>query len=125
MSGSTETKWTPTIAVDFDGVIHAYTSPWTHVLDIRDPPVEGAFAFIREAQEAGFNVVVHTARANDEQAHEVIWAWFCAHGFDGKKPPITAQKVAALVYIDDRGFRFEGTFPTLETIRSFKQWNKA
>ena len=27
-------------------------------------------------------------------------------------------------FIDDRAFRFEGTFPTMEDIRVFKPWNK-
>ena len=27
-----------TIACDFDGVLHAYTSPWTGPRDVNDPP---------------------------------------------------------------------------------------
>ena len=35
-----------TIAVDFDGVLHAYTSPWVNHHTIPDAPVEGALEFI-------------------------------------------------------------------------------
>ena len=36
---------------------------------------------------------------------------------------ITSHKVSALVYIDDRGWRFDGIFPSIETIRRLRQWN--
>lgn len=53
----------PIIAIDFDGVIHAHTSAWTNAHDVLDPPVDGALAFIREAIDAGFHVVIHTTPA--------------------------------------------------------------
>ncbi len=33
-------------------------------------------------------------------------------------------KPSALLYIDDRGHCFDGSFPTVETIRGFRPWNK-
>ena len=45
---------TPTVCVDFDGVIHQHTTPWTDACDIHDPPVEGAFDYLRELIDAGF-----------------------------------------------------------------------
>jgi hypothetical protein len=29
------------------------------------------------------------------------------------------------VYLDDRGFLFEGRFPSIETLMNFKPWNQA
>jgi len=35
----------PILLIDFDGVIHSYTSGWQGAGVISDPPVEGAFDF--------------------------------------------------------------------------------
>lgn len=131
-----------TIAIDFDGVIHQYTSPWSHVLEISDPPVDGAFEFIRGALREGFDVVIFTARANadpnakwfnNNPKHDPsgvdknIREWMVRHGLEQEiadKIEITAIKPSAAVYIDDRGWRFEGQFPSFDTIRNLKQWNR-
>jgi hypothetical protein len=34
------------------------------------------------------------------------------------------QKPPAHLTIDDRGFRFDGLFPTLQYMSAFKPWNK-
>jgi hypothetical protein len=39
----------PILSLDFDGVIHSYTSGWKGADVIADPPVPGAFQFIGEA----------------------------------------------------------------------------
>ena len=38
--------WNRTVLVDFDGVIHSYTSPFTTPDEIKDPPVPGAFEWL-------------------------------------------------------------------------------
>jgi hypothetical protein len=117
----------PVISLDFDGVIHSYTSPWTCCEEINDPPVEGALDFIRNAIQSGFHVNIHTARANDPVAEPSIIAWLLKHGLEHwfiDQMSISAIKRSALVYIDDRGLRFEGKFPSFDEIRALKQWNK-
>ena len=37
---------------------------------------------------------------------------------------MTALKPAATIYIDDHGWRFEGAWPSIETIRGLKPWHK-
>ena len=119
-------KFVPTIALDFDGVVHAYLRPFTTPEEIHDDPVEGAFEFIDAALREGFDVVLHTARAGSLVSIAAIRAWFTRHGRHslGQELRITAQKVGAIVYIDDRGFRFEGQWPDLEFLRGLRQWNK-
>lgn len=51
---------TRTVAVDFDGVIHAYSKGW-HDGTIYDPPVDGAFEALTGLQEF-FAVFIHTTR---------------------------------------------------------------
>jgi len=40
----------PILCLDFDGVIHSYSSGWKGADVIPDPPVPGAFDFIRRAK---------------------------------------------------------------------------
>ena len=42
----------PIICLDFDGVIHSYTSGWKGAAVIPDPPVPGALEFIVEDSTA-------------------------------------------------------------------------
>ena len=46
----------------------------------------------------------------------------CFIGLDAVHFP--RDKPAATVYIDDRGLRFEGTFPNLDDLLEMKPWNK-
>ena len=52
----------PVLSVDFDGVIHSYTSGWRGVSVLPDPPVPGAMAFLREAVKV-FDVQVFSCRS--------------------------------------------------------------
>lgn len=116
-----------TIAVDFDGVLHAHTSAWTDVHEIHDGPVDGAIEFLRATIDAGIRVVIFTARAKTATSVPHIYAWLRVHGLEEKytwQIEITCLKPAALVYLDDRGWRFDGVFPSPELIRAFRVWNK-
>ena len=118
----------PTIALDFDGVVHACDGAWTNSHDVNDAPVPGALNFIRSAIDGGFHVVLHTARALTASVVPHIYAWLAKHGLEERYTwtiAITALKPAPVVaYIDDHGWRFEGTFPDLEVLRNLKPWNR-
>lgn len=117
----------PAVSIDFDGVIHQHVSPWTTATEIHDPPVDGALDFLRELHREGFVIQIHSARANAPDSEAAIVRWFQLHGLEFQvldAMSISSVKRGALVYIDDRGFRFEGTFPTLEQIRALQQWNR-
>jgi len=116
----------PTIAVDFDGVIHQYVSKWTNSAEILDPPVPGAFAWLTKISE-DFQVVIWTSRLTCDEDTETGWAevkraeraiqkWFVDNGLSEDLMAsfeywTSPGKPHALIYIDDRGFRFEGRFP--------------
>jgi hypothetical protein len=115
------------ISIDLDGVIHAHVSAWTDAHEILDGPVPGAFDFIRSAIDAGFDVFIFTSRAKTVTTVPHIYAWLRKHGLEERycwKIEITAIKHSALVYIDDNGWRFDGTFPSLDVLRSLKRWDK-
>lgn len=135
-------KHTPVIAVDFDGVIHSYTSGWKGAHIIPDPPVEGAIRFLEYLMSDGTPAtpVIFSTRAKSWRGRWAMRTWLCKHsgaawddcmGFQGiQSVPITANKPIASVYLDDRAVRFEGQFPELrhQVILDFvnrKPWNKS
>lgn len=104
-----------TVSVDFDGVIHSYTSGWQGPLTIGDPPVDGALEALRRYIEEGWRVVISSVRAETNLARREIQNWMVRNGLGREyvnQILITPMKERANVYIDDRGFRFEGSFPT-------------
>lgn len=125
-----------TICIDFDGVIHSYTSGWCGADVITDLPVPGAIDFLKEATKH-FTVAIFSSRnhqpggkdamknfitywATNKPNNNVSWvdvSWVDLLTFPTEKP-------AALVTIDDRAIPFKGTFPTIEEIKGFKPWNK-
>lgn len=64
-----------TIAVDFDGVIHAYSKGWQDGT-IYDEPIPGAFDGLRTLMHHG-PVFIHTTREPEQ-----VMPWLEGHGFD-------------------------------------------
>lgn len=116
-----------TICVDFDGVLHVYTSPWTARSEVNDGPVDGALQFLRELINAGLEVVVFSVRCASEEGVEAIQRWLAFHGLEADYRHLIrfeAEKPRAIVYIDDRAYRFEGSFPPIAELLALKPWNK-
>lgn len=65
----------PTIAVDFDGVIHAYSRGW-HDGTIYDAPILGAVEALHRLM-ARYSVFIHTTREP-----EAVMPWLEGLGFD-------------------------------------------
>lgn len=114
------------LCLDFDGVLHLYASPWVDEHTVVDGPAPGAFAFLTEAV-AHFRVHVFSTRSKTLAGVEAMIAWFTRHGLP---PEVLAQlhfpsmKPMAVLYIDDRAWRFEGGWPTVAEIKAFRPWNK-
>jgi hypothetical protein len=104
----------PSIALDFDGVLHSYTSGWTGVVP-KDPPVEGALEFFKWLVDAGFTISIFSTRANSPVGVRAIRNWMLSYGFPIGRRTISAAKPNADIYVDDRGFRFEGDFNAVKT----------
>lgn len=124
-----------TVCIDFDGVLHSYTSGWKGPTEIADPPTPGAFDWLRKMlyyKEGGkadrtFNVAVYSSRSKVPGAIEAMQQWFRHHGLEEKDLVLMFfpdQKPASVFTIDDRAMCFEGTFPEPGEIISFKPWNK-
>lgn len=123
------------IAVDFDGVIHSYTTPWQGGDIVPDPPVEGALVWLKEMTDI-YEVVILSSRARDKDGRDAILDWLEKHltikfaetraKLMLKWITVTATKLPAGIYIDDRGYRFEGQFPSADEVAklSAKTWNR-
>lgn len=97
----------PTIAVDFDGVIHKYSNGWQDG-EIYDDPIEGAFEKMLRLYLDGFNIVISTARTEIDSVKTWWNKWYHIKFPNSEMFPveITNKKPIAIAYIDDRGIKF-------------------
>jgi|ERR1700730_18774903 len=117
------TEHKPILILDFDGVIHSYTSGWKGAEVIPDPPVEGAFVAI-EKYATFFDVCVLSSRSHQGGGIEAMKAWMEYHCPGSTKwVRFPLEKPPALVSIDDRAIQFNGTWPDPDRLLSFKPWN--
>lgn len=122
----------PILCLDFDGVIHSYASGWKGARNIPDPPVQGALSFMANALAAGWDVVIHSSRSRHFGGISAMRSWLRYHagnqwdcmGASLCDVRFTRWKPSAVVTIDDRALTFTGDFPSLDSIRRFKPWNK-
>lgn len=113
----------PIVCMDFDGVIHSYTSGWQGVDRIPDPPVANAKMAIRSYLDAGLQVAVLSSRSSSLEGRAAMYRWFQRNlpeladmvAFVEHKPP-------AVITIDDRAYCFKGAFPSPDEIRNFQTW---
>jgi ribonucleotide monophosphatase NagD (HAD superfamily) len=101
-----------TIAVDLDGVIHAYSKGWNDGT-MYDVPVPGSREALEKLTAHGFRVVIVTARMNPkfpaaDKQEASVREWLGQNGFkEGEHyHELTNNKPAAIAYIDDRAVVF-------------------
>lgn len=97
------------IMIDLDGTIHQYSKGWNGG-DIYDPPFDGAIDSIKWLKNQGFEIIIFTSRASTINNKEMggnlldqikkIKEYLKEYDipYDG----ITAEKLAAEFYIDDK-----------------------
>lgn len=122
-----------TIAVDFDGVIHAYDSTWINAHTIPDDPVDGAIEWLYEMIQK-FDIVIFSTRCKTWRGRRAVRRWLKEHSgnwwFEGfganglEDIRLSYEKPPALIYLDDRAVRFSGTFPTASEVHQLRPWNK-
>jgi len=121
------------LLVDFDGVLHSYTSGWQGIDNIPDPPVDGAMRFLETAVYY-FNVHIYSSRSQSPRGIRAMQYYLLKH-LDEELPAgrglcvfdllqFPDKKPAAFLTIDDRAFCFEGIFPPIEKLLEFKPWNR-
>lgn len=133
----------PILCLDFDGVIHSYSSGWQGADVVADPPVDGVLDFILDAREH-FTVAIHSSRSGKQGGVTAMQGWLMSHmlqhsqeaggprnfGTESIAEVIDSihwatEKPPAMVTIDDRALTFTGVWPSMDALTSFKPWNKA
>lgn len=123
-----------TVAVDFDGVLHRYDTPWIAPHVIPDLPVEGAIEWLHRTIQV-YDVVILSTRCRTWRGRRAIRGWLQRHAgtlwYDApgcrgiEEIRCTYRKVPALVYVDDRALRFTGSnWPSTDRIRGQVPWHK-
>lgn len=131
--GAQMSRGKPILCLDFDGVVHSYTSGWKGADNVPDPPVDGAITFMLGALRE-FDVVIFSSRSNQPGGIAAMRDWLYRHagtawyespdGLGIESVRFVTEKPPALVTIDDRVILFEGLWPSLQTIKEFRPWNK-
>jgi ribonucleotide monophosphatase NagD (HAD superfamily) len=96
------------VAVDFDGVIYPKYDGVTPNKDKQ--PIDGAIEAISDLKEIGFEPFILTARPDHElpAVKEYIEYWASLIAQDFSWLLVTNIKLPAIMYIDDRAYRFNG-----------------
>lgn len=64
----------PILCLDFDGVIHSYTSGWQGAAVIPDPPVPGWLCFLCDASRH-FRIAIFSSRSSQPGGIDAMKAW--------------------------------------------------
>ena len=134
-------KWTPLLSVDFDGVLHNYDGIWSPGR-ITGNAIPGSMDFLRKIYMSGqYDVAISSARSRYIRGRFAMRNWLYrelikefGHQAGPKMDPLYLEiiewikwpwfKPGAILYIDDRSYLFNGTFPSMKEIGTFRPWNK-
>lgn len=132
----------PILCLDFDGVIHSYTSGWQGADKIPDLPVPGALDFIITALP-DFEIHIFSSRSYQFGGRAAMQEWLHKHMIEAlsrfmspelakaraelkilKSIKWPTEKPPAMITIDDRAITFTGTWPSVQELLNFKPWHK-
>lgn len=100
-----------TLAIDFDGVIHKYSLGFQGRTNAYDGPMEGAVEGLKILYNDGYILKIMSSRPK-----EVIYDWLEEYGITDLITEVTNDKIAAAMYIDDRGYYFRDWETTVNEI---------
>jgi len=123
----------PILSIDFDGVIHSYSSGWQDGT-LYDGVTDGFFDWAQEAAKH-FRLIIYSSRSKSAQGIEEMKQWLSAHDSKWREAhggradiefEFASEKPPAFLTIDDRALTFTGNWLDFspEILLKFKPWNK-
>lgn len=114
------------LMIDFDGVISKYTNGWNNGILV-DDPMDGVKEAIDHFKGLGFEIIIFTTRASkshnvnptSEQLIQDLQKWLKEHEI--QYDAITADKLPALAYIDDKAIRFTNWFDVIKQVEQIQE----
>lgn len=102
-----------TIAVDFDGVIHAYRKHW-HDGTIYDEPIPGAKEAMETLKRLGFDIVIYSTRNFERTVDDVlqksqateVYDYLIKHRIPFSRVHTEPGKPLCVAFIDDNAVHF-------------------
>lgn len=116
----------PILCLDFDGVLHTYTSGWKGATIVADPPVSGMVSFLCRAVDQ-FDVHIFSSRTHQVGGLSAMRAWLLKWHVPEQvvaELSFPIAKPSAHVSLDDRAITFTGTWPSMTELQEFTPWNK-
>lgn len=132
LSGLFKSEGPKTLAVDFDGVIADYSQGFLGE-DVFGEPLPGAVESLRRLKDAGWLIIVHTARKPTPAlkaylaAHQIPYDTINGDAIVEVADPLgnpledAPRKPIADVYLDDRAVRFTSWPEALESLGSLQK----
>lgn len=125
----------PILCLDFDGVIHSYSSGWQGASVCPDPVVPGTVEFIVKASEH-FTISIYSSRSGQRMGIEAMRFYLRCQFYNVMDAPDAdpileaiqwpKEKPPAMLTIDDRALTFTGNWLDFDPaeLLAFKPWNK-
>ena len=104
------------VCLDFDGVLHDSQHPLRGRK--MGPPMPGALEAVAEMRRRGYRLVIHTSRVAVERQAQHVYDWLKFYGFP--MIPVKVEKPPADVYVDDKGYQFEGWHAAVDWIAYYE-----
>jgi hypothetical protein len=139
-SSKSKRPYRPTLLVDFDGVIHSYTSGWQGVDVIPDYPVmkkwkrkgtKFAYDSVQWLEDLvrsdNFKVCIYSSRSKDPKGVIAMKEWLLKFQIDEDilvQISFPTTKPAAFLTIDYRAIQFKGEFIPAHELAKFKTWQR-
>lgn len=117
-----------TICIDFDGVIHDYSTGWQGE-DVFGNMIPNADTGTSVLKQKGWTVIIFTTRKKTDGLEKWLKEHNISYDYINEnpgQPENTSGKIIADVYLDDRGICFRGRWDQwlLREIFDFESWQE-